>query len=159
MAAASPNAMRVALPGGEFLPADRRGQTEAARAGRTRRVTFLNGSDPSFANAFEVPQGFRDRLFAENWSMPRAAYERVLAEVSAWSLRQPGGLDEAERLTPTSRRRAIEILPRVEPPHEASLVHGVAGRSIGDVRIRPVVAARHLDADAAAMMEEHHSCQ
>ena len=48
----------------------------------------------------EALQGFRERLFAEFWSLPHDAYERVLAETSAWSLRQPGGLDEVERLTP-----------------------------------------------------------
>ena len=44
--------------------------------------------------------GFRQRIFAEFWSLPAAAYDGILRDVAAWSLRQPGGLDAPELLRP-----------------------------------------------------------
>ncbi len=48
----------------------------------------------------EALANLRDRLFAEFWSMPVEVYDRVLAETAEWAAAQPGGLSEAERLTP-----------------------------------------------------------
>lgn len=48
----------------------------------------------------EAIHGFRERLFAEFWSLPDEIYDRLLVETADWAAAQPGGLDAVEPLQP-----------------------------------------------------------
>lgn len=50
--------------------------------------------------AAETLRGLRERIFAEFWYVPEAAYATALAETEAWAAAEPGGLARTETMTP-----------------------------------------------------------
>ncbi|XYD09365.1 class I SAM-dependent methyltransferase [Methylobacterium sp. NMS12] len=57
-------------------------------------------------SAAETLRGLRERIFAEFWYVPEAAYAAALAETEAWAAAEPGGLDRAETMT---ARLAVDL--------------------------------------------------